>query len=153
MLGGVYMMPEQCRGILKLLQTCSGMTRSGMNSYGFSFRIDTFVPEWNSIRHHVNTALFNWVYKHLICQGQKVKLNKLEYLYHKWNAASVVSTETVLQTDKFYTLVKIIYQPTFRTVVLRRSRIHSEEGLRSETSVHKLFSPRCKPYPFVKLFL
>ena len=29
--------------------------------------------------------------------------------------------ETVLRIDKFYTVVKIVYEMTFRTVVLRRS--------------------------------
>ena len=32
-----------------------------------------------------------------------------------------VSTETVLQIDKFYTVVRRIFEVTFRTVVLRRS--------------------------------
>ena len=32
-----------------------------------------------------------------------------------------VSTETVLQKDKFYTAVKRIFKLAFRTVVLRRS--------------------------------
>ena len=49
-----------------------------------------------------------------------------------------VSTETVLQIDKFYTVVKIILKLTFWTVVLR----HSDEGL--ETLVLKLFSLRWK---------
>ena len=32
-----------------------------------------------------------------------------------------VSTETVLQFDKFYTVVRRIFELTFRTVVLRRT--------------------------------
>ena len=44
-----------------------------------------------------------------------------------------VSIETVLQIDKLYTVVRRIFELTFRTVVLRRS----DEGLLSEISVRK----------------
>ena len=56
-----------------------------------------------------------------------------------------VSTETVLQIDTFYTVVRRIFKLTFRTVVLRRSErfgIHSDEGQLSETSVRKFISLR-----------
>ena len=62
-----------------------------------------------------------------------------------------VSTETVLQIDNFYTVEKRIFKLTFRTVVLiRQSGLHSDEGLQSDTSVHELFSLRCKTYQFVR---
>ena len=36
-----------------------------------------------------------------------------------------ITERIVLQMDKFYTVVKIIFKLTFRTVVLRRSEWHS----------------------------
>ena len=49
-----------------------------------------------------------------------------------------VSTEIVLQVDKFYTVVSPWSE--------------SEEGLQSETSIRKFFSLRCKTYLYVKLY-
>ena len=52
----------------------------------------------------------------------------------------VVSADTVLQIDKFYTVVRRIFELTFRTVVLRRSECDEAKGLQSKTSVRKSFS-------------
>ena len=43
-----------------------------------------------------------------------------------------VSTEAVLQIDKFYTVVRIIFKPTFRTVVLRQSELKKDYSPKSQ---------------------
>ena len=69
-----------------------------------------------------------------------------------------VSTETVLQLDKFYTIVTKVYELTFQLLVLCQSEcqisIHSTKDYSEfETSVHKLFSLWCKTYLFVEHLL